>query len=111
MHIVDFVARTAEDGAPLLGTTVDIKAQDGRTFCIGSNINDGGGVGQLGGTGFNEVDGIVSVSHYTGKRATPTLPLGRLYTDGVPNAGEMGIRVVDGPGGPASRLELTLPFV
>lgn len=109
--IKDFIARDDQSKAALLGTTVRIDAQDGRTFSIGSNIYDGNGIGELG-AGFNEPDGIVSIQHYTGKYQTPTLPLSRLRdANGKPTAGEMGIKLVDGPAGAATRLDITLPFV
>lgn len=107
--VKDFVAREEQSKGALLGTTVRIDAQDGKTFSIGSNIYDGGGLGELG-AGFHG-EGIVTVTHYTGKYATPTLPLSRLRNaDGSPTAGEMGVRLIDGPGGPASRLDISLPF-
>lgn len=109
--IKDFIARDDQSKAALLGTTVRIDAQDFRTFAIGSNIYNGDGIGEFG-AGFQEPDGIITVTHYTGKYQTPTLPLSRLRdSSGKPNAGEMGVKLIDGPGGPASRLEIALPFV
>lgn len=109
--IKDFIARDEQSKAALLGTTVRIDAQDFKTFAVGSNIYDGNGIGELG-AGFDQPDGIISVLHYTGKYQTPTLPLSRLRdSEGKPNAGEMGIKLVDGPAGKGTRLDITLPFV
>jgi hypothetical protein len=108
--IRDFIVRAAEDNHALLGTEVVIKAQDGHTFVPGNNIENGEGVGELG-AGWAEPDGMISVTHWDGRRTTPRIPLHRLYgPDGQPNTGEMGLRVVDGPFGPQTRLEVILPF-
>ncbi len=105
--IRDFIVRSKEDGSALTGTAVRIEAQDGHTFVPGNNINDGYGIGELG-AGWDAPDGLVSVINSTGKYATPQTTLARLMSN--PD-GEMGIKIVDGPFGPKSRLDITLPFV
>lgn len=116
MHIVKFVATAAEDNTALLGTEVVIKAQDGRTFSTGNNINDGGGAGELGGDGFHG-DGQIAVSEWTNKRTTPRTTVQRLYAAAIetPGAGEQGLSLETLDGSPVTpdsptRLVISLPF-
>jgi hypothetical protein len=104
--IRDFIVHAAEDGSALLGTTLRIDAQDGHTFSLGNNINNGDGIGELG-AGYDLPDGMISVINWTGKRTTPQIPLARIIAAGA--AGEQGITLVDGPFGPQTRLAVLLP--